>query len=365
MTAWGWTRAPQGGQITLGLVGDTNVQGRDDPASAFGVVLETLHDFDLLMGQLECPLSKPSDDPHLPDISYKQGWKHSDPHMVEGFKQAGFSAVSFASNVTFPPAVAVETAEHLERAGIAHAGGGKDLASARAPAIVKAGAVTVALLSYTSVFWPIEQPATAKSPGVATIKGHTAYQPGRRVLEMPGAPPDIHTWADPDELAAMVDDVKVAKTKADIVIVACHWGLSSEERHVGYQTEIGRAAIDAGADLVYGTHSHMIGGVELYNGRPIFYSLGNFAFDWAKMRGRNLDGLMVRCIAGPGGIAHIGLVPVRRNANNDIAVLDPNTPEGALVVNRLADLSEGLGAKTVLRGNEVMIEAASEAVSVA
>lgn len=365
MTAWGWTRAPHSSQVTLGLVGDTNVQRCDDPASAFVEVMDTLHRFDLLMGQLESPLSKPSDDQQLPDISYKQGWKHSDPTVVEGFKRAGFSAVSFASNVTFPPAVAVETAEHLNRAGIGHAGGGKDLAEARAPAIVEANGVTVALLSYTSVFWPIEQPATAKSAGVATIKGHTAYQPGRRALEMPGAAPEIHTWADPDELTAMVEDVKAAKTEADIVIVACHWGLSSEERHVGYQTEIGRAAIDAGADLVYGTHSHVIGGVELYKGRPIFYSLGNFAFDWSKMRGRNLDGLMVRCIAGRGGIAHVGLVPVRRNADNNIAVLDPDTPDGALVITRLAELSEGLGARLVLRGGEVMIEDAALAASVA
>ncbi|WP_375573233.1 CapA family protein [Ahrensia marina] len=365
MSGWNWTRAPQAGEITLGLVGDTNIQGRGDPASAFMEVMDTLHDLDLLMGQLECPLSKPSDDPLAPDISYKKGWKHSDPLVAEGFKKAGFKAVSFASNVTFPPAVAVETAAHLDRAGIAHAGGGKDWAAARAPAIVESGGVTVALLSYTSVFWPIEQPATAKTPGVATIKGHTAYQPGRRVLEMPGAPPDIHTWADPDELAAMVDDVKAAKAKADIVIVACHWGVSSQEEHVGYQTEIGKAAIDAGADLVYGTHSHMIGGVELYKGRPIFYSLGNFAFDWQKMRGRNLDGLMVRCVVGRQGIAHVGLVPVRRNDDNNIAVLDPHTPEGALVVNRLSELSEGLGARFVLRGNEVMVEADSQVVSVA
>lgn len=365
MTAWAWTRAPHGDEITLGLVGDTNVQGRVDPASAFAEVMETLLDFDLLMGQLECPLSVPSDDPQVPDISYKQGWKHSDPSVVQGFKAAGFDAVSFASNVTFPPAVAVETAEHLDAAGIAHAGGGINLDAARTPAIVKAGDVTVALLSYTSVFWPIEQPATAKTPGVATIKGHTAYQPGRRVLEMPGAMPDIHTWADPDELAAMVQDVQKAKTKADIVIVACHWGVSSQEQHVGYQTEIGKAAIDSGADLVYGTHSHMIGAVELYKGRPIFYSLGNFAFDWQKMRGRNLDGFLVRCVIGRQGIAHVGLVPVRRNADNNVTVLDPSTPEGALVVHRLSELSEGLGARVVLHGGEVMIEADNQAVSLA
>jgi len=365
MTGWNWTRSQQTGEITLGLVGDTNVQGRQDPASAFSEVRETLLGFDLLLGQLECPLSAPSEDPLAPDISFKQGWRHSDPSVVSGFKAAGFKAVSFASNVMFPPSVAVETAKHLDRVGIAHAGGGRNLAEARAPAIVEAGDIKVALLSYTSVFWPIEQPATARSAGVATIKGHTAYQPGRRVLEMPGASPEIHTWADPHELAAMVEDVKAAKAKADVVVVACHWGVSSQEEHVDYQAEIGKAAIDAGADLVYGTHSHMIGGIELYKGRPIFYSLGNFAFDWQKMRGRNLDGLMVRCVIGAGRIAHLGLVPVRRNADNNVAVLDPSSQEGALLIARLAELSDGLGARLITRGGEVIIQQDVEAASVA
>lgn len=361
MTAWSWQRTTRSGELALGIVGDTNLQHREDPASAFRHVMATLNGFDVLMGQLECPLSMPSDDPEQPDISYKAGWRHADPRMVEGLTAAGFDAVSYASNVTFPPRVAVETAAVLDRVGIAHAGGGRNLAEARTPAIVERDGVKIGLLSYTSVFWPIEQPATAKSPGVATIKGHTAYQPGRRVLEMPGAPPEIHTWADPAELALMVADVKALKTNVDIVVVACHWGVSSSEEFVGYQQEIGRAAIDAGADLVYGTHPHKIQAIELYKGVPIFYSLGNFAFDWQKMRGRNLDGLLVRIVLTGSRISHIGFVPVRRGPENDIAILDPASEEGRKVVARTAELSEGLGAELRLVGQEVVVTAADQA----
>lgn len=71
------------------------------------------------------------------------------------------------------------------------------------------------LLSNTSAFWPVEQPATETSPGVATIKAHTGYMPGRRALAMSGAAPEIRTWADPAELAEQQSDIAAAKAEAD------------------------------------------------------------------------------------------------------------------------------------------------------
>ncbi len=355
MSNWIWSQPVGEGAFSLGLVGDTNVQNRRDPASAFGNVMGALRDIDVMIGHLECPLCTPSDDPLAPDISFKDRWRHSDPAMVDGFAAAGFKAMTIASNVAYPPSAVVETVRHLDGAGIAHAGGGRDIAEARAPAIVEHVGMRIALLSYTSVFWPIEQPATERSAGVATIKAHTAYQPGRRVLEMPGAPPDIQTWADRDELDAMVDDVRRARRKADIVIVGCHWGVSSQEEHVAYQREIGQAAIDAGASLVFGAHPHRISGIEVYKGAPIFYSLGNFAFDWEKMAGRNLDGLLVRCIVAGGAITGIGFVPVRRDADNNIAIVDPGSAEGAGMVARIAELSAGLGGRFETRDGEVVL----------
>jgi poly-gamma-glutamate synthesis protein (capsule biosynthesis protein) len=72
---------------------------------------------------------------------------------------------------------------------------------------------------------------------------------------------------------------------ADLVIVAVHWGsppywLSPfQGRMVEYQQPLGRAFIEAGADVVYGHHSHALNGVEVYQGKPIFYSAGNFIFE--------------------------------------------------------------------------------------
>lgn len=350
-----WARAPRRGEITLGIVGDTNVQNRDDPAAAFARVRATLAGIDVMMGQMECPLTAGAGGPG-PDIGFKARWRHSPPDVARGFAEAGFRAVSCASNVAFPPAVAAETARHLDARGIAHAGVGNDLAAARASAIVEAKGLRIALLSRTSVFWPIEQPATEHGPGVATMRGHTAYQPGRRALEMPGADPVIHTWAGPGELAALTADIAAAREQADVVVLAMHWGLSSREDHAAYRTEIGRAAIDAGADLVYGSHSHVLGGAELYRGRPIFYSLGNFAFDWEKMRGRHRDGLLVRAVAGRDWIAHVALGPCRRNDENDVEVLSAAHGEGTRIAETVLRLSDGLGAGLSIAGDEIVLK---------
>ncbi len=355
MGRWTWHTPAGEGQVSIGLVGDTNIQERDDPASAFVHVIDTLRDFGALIGQWECPLTVAPPPEGVPDIVFKPRWRHSRPEMAGALTEAGFKAVSIASNVTYPPAAAAETAAHLARIGVGHAGAGRNRAEARAPACFAAGGLRFALLSYTSVFWPVEQPAGEASPGVATIMAHTAYAPGRRALEMPGAPPEIRTWADPGELDEMVRDVHEAARVADVVVVGCHWGVSSQETIVAYQQEIARAAIDAGARIVFGTHPHKIQGVEIYKGAPIFYSLGNFAFDWEKMRERHLDGLLVRCLADRSGVVQTSLVPVRRDAENNVRLLDPSASAGADIARRVLELSRPFGTRFDVAGAEVRV----------
>ena len=60
---WTWSQQSEPGDVTLILVGDTNIQGREDPAGAFKYVYQTLNSGDVVFGQLEGPLSPPSDDP--------------------------------------------------------------------------------------------------------------------------------------------------------------------------------------------------------------------------------------------------------------------------------------------------------------
>jgi poly-gamma-glutamate synthesis protein (capsule biosynthesis protein) len=81
------------------------------------------------------------------------------------------------------------------------------------------------------------------------------------------------------DLAAAEKFVKDAEEKADIVIINIHWGTEYEHQFNKHQQSVGRAFIDSGADVIIGHHPHVVQGMEIYQGKPIFYSLGNFIFD--------------------------------------------------------------------------------------
>ena len=355
--AWTWSEDAGADDVTLILVGDTNVQNRKDPPEVFRRVMPTLRDADVLFGQLEGPLSPPPADPNVRSIEHKERWRHSDPRMVEAFQAAGFDAVACASNVCYPPAAALDSIATLDKAGIKHCGAGPDLAAARTPAVVDAKGTRFGFLSYTSVFWPTGHAATATAGGCATIKAYTAYQPDRRALEMPGADPIIVTFPDPGELAAMQDDVARLRDQVDVVVVSCHWGVSSSTVTVDYQRAIGQAAVEAGADIVFGHHPHVIQGAELHAGKPVFYSLGNFAFDWEKMRGRNLDGLLLRVLVRNKKVQDVAVVPVMRGDDNLIAIEDPSASAGSAIVDAFAERSRRFGTDIVRRGADLVLRA--------
>lgn len=334
-------------QVLL-VIGDTNIQNRADPGSAFAHARETLSSADMIFAHLEGPLAEPSTDPAYPDIPHKRGWRHSGRAVGPALKAAGYDAVSCASNVWFPATAALASVRVLDEVGIAHCGAGATLAEARKPAIIERDGLRIGFLSYTSVFWPSNHAAGPLTPGCATIRAYESFQPSLRSVEMPGGDPIVRTFADPQELEAMRADVRALRGEVDLVMLSCHWGVSARQEPVDYQKEIARAAIDAGADMVFGHHPHEVQGAETYRGRPIFYSLGNFAFDWDVMRGRHLDGILLRCTIRNNALARIEVLPVRRDAQNDIRVHAAGSPEGADILGRFARLSGKLADGVVL-----------------
>ena len=77
----------------------------------------------------------------------------------------------------------------------------------------------------------------------------------------------------------MVSEITAMKEAgADLIIFAPHWGAEGYYTPNNVQEEAGRAAIDAGAHIVYGSHPHVLQPIEEYNGGIIYYSLGNFCF---------------------------------------------------------------------------------------
>src|SRR5262245_5921489 len=130
---------------------------------------------------------------------------------------------------------------------------------------------------------------------------HAGIPPANR----PGIPPAIVTWADPAYLADFCKDIAALRPKVDVLVASCHWGLGREP--LQYMTEIGRAAIDAGADVVVGHGPHYSLPVELYKGRPIYYGLGNLCFKTGHLgrRHENWIGMVAKCCSRTEGAALI------------------------------------------------------------
>jgi len=120
-----------------------------------------------------------------------------------------------------------------------------------------------------------------------------------------------------------------------------------------YEKQLAHAAIDAGADIVYGHGSHVLQGVEVYEGKPVMYCLGNFATDWIRMR-PNKEGMVARVVVQGKHVARVSLVPVTRDGDhNNVQMLDPSDGEGARLLQKVKDLSAG--APLRIDGQEVVL----------
>jgi poly-gamma-glutamate synthesis protein (capsule biosynthesis protein) len=194
----------------------------------------------------------------------------ADPDHVAAIRRAGFAAVTLAGNHIADCGAGgiADTRAALHAAGIAHCGAGADLDSARAPCFIEHAGGRMAVLSYNCV-GPEESWATATRAGCAPLRVNTAD--GSPIS--PRAP--LQT-PDDDSLAAMAADIRRARQAAQWIAVALHKGIvHTPAKLAPYERAVAHAAIDAGADIVVGHHAHIVRGIELHRGKPIFHGLGN------------------------------------------------------------------------------------------
>jgi poly-gamma-glutamate synthesis protein (capsule biosynthesis protein) len=272
----------------------------------------------------------------------------SAPGLVRTYTISGFDVVSLANNhvMNFGPEGMVQTIEILDKAGIAHCGGGADLESAHRPAIVERNGKRYAFLSYTSVFTPGFE-AGIDRPGMAVVKIDANYRIPKRLHEVPGMPFDTDTRPNQQHADRVADDIRRAKSQSDAVIVSWHWGVSMLYQHlIPYQKTLGRLAVDAGANLVVGHHPHTIQGIELYKGKPIAYSLGHCGFDMESSSSTE-DSILLEVALTRNGLGEASVVPL---AN---AVVQPKIAEGdeaRLTLDWVERLSRPLG--TLIEGRQ-------------
>ncbi len=170
------------------------------------------------------------------------------PALTRALAEAGVNVVSLANNhiLDCGRAGVLETLEVLESWRIAAVGAGMNSAAAHRPRIVHAGGKSLAFLAY---YWN-ERCGAAQ--------------------ELPGAALDA-----PDRIAA---DILHVRPMVDHIIVSFHWGVAYDRTPSEDDRWKARLAIDCGADAVIGSHPHVVQPFEIHRNRPIFYSLGNFAF---------------------------------------------------------------------------------------
>ena len=316
---------------TMILTGDLNFLQVSDPSVPFARIADRLREADLVFGNLECCLADPP-----PGYSFEREGFYAGPQAGEALKHGGFHAVGCANNVTYGADQIRTSLTRLDDLGIKHTGAGLDRPAARAPIVMERGGVRFGFLQYTSVFWPSGQAAGEGSPGVATIRAHTAYQP--KVANRAGVPPIILTSADDHDLEEFSSDIASLKGQADVVVSSHHWGQAEEV--LQYQRQIAHVAVEAGADIVLGHGVHYPLAIEVFKEKPIFYGVGCFSFhtghhgrvfgDWV--------GLMVRVILEDGKVAQVTCSPVRHNERNETLIR--SVQEEREAIERLVKLSQ-------------------------
>jgi poly-gamma-glutamate synthesis protein (capsule biosynthesis protein) len=246
-------------------------------------------------------------------------WPYGTKAIARNLRTLGFTFVSLANNHAIDYGVdgLRQTVQILDLAGLLHAGAGEDLAQAGSPVDVGRAPKRVAMLA-VAVSASAESRATSSRgeilgrPGVnplryvpdVTVDARTfailkrlSAKPGDDQLIVSGntikkgSQTAVEMVADEGDTKRILDQVRAARTDANVVILMVHGhepGNGSPEP-AEFLKRFARAAIDAGASMVIGQGPHQLRGIEVYKNGVIFYSLGNFAFDFSQIDPRSQD----------------------------------------------------------------------------
>jgi len=203
------------------------------------------------------------------------------PETVSFLLDQGADIVSLANNHAYDhgPDALLDTFDTLNEAGIPYVGAGHNIDEAEKPVYFIAGGMKIAFVSATQIersLPPDTKEATETEPGVL------------RTLE-------------PERFLSVI---RKAEDNSDFVIVYVHWGSENVNKYEAAQTELAKAYVEAGADLIIGDHPHVLQGIEYINDTPVFYSLGNYWFS-----SKTLDNCLVEAVIKDKSIETLQFIP--------------------------------------------------------
>jgi poly-gamma-glutamate capsule biosynthesis protein CapA/YwtB (metallophosphatase superfamily) len=327
--------------ITLALTGDVmlgrgvaeSLDHRMRPEEPWGDVRPLLDDADLRIINLECAVTD-NEQPwtRTPKVFHFR----APPSAIETLRTARIDACSLANNHTmdFEEQGLLDTLEHLDAAGIRHAGAGRNREEAADTAVLAVPSDPtrrVALLAFTDNEPPFA--AGADWPG-------TNYLP---------------VSLQPDVLLRVEKAVATLREMGvETVIFSNHWGPNMVRRPRELFRRFARAVIDRGADIFYGHSAHVFQGVEIYRGKPIIYDTGDFIDDYAiDPRMRNDWSFLFRVSLEEGGFQRLELTPVKLSyARVDLA----KGGEREKILDRMERLSAEMGTVFARHAGTLVLE---------
>jgi len=272
-------------ELSLAAVGDVMLSrtvadkiNRYGNSYPFLGVNRWLSETDVVFGNLETPLT-----PGRRILPNEMVFR-SDPALASVLNNYNFSLLSLANNHTmnFGDEGIRSTFLSFRSAGLDYVGAGENFLAAVQPKYLESQGIKLAFLAYNdSDVVPQSYAADEETPGTVFM-----------------------------DVAVMTEAVRRAKQEADFVIVSIHSGQEYADQHNQRQEDFSKAAIDSGAELVIGHHPHVIQDIEVYKGKLIFYSLGNFIFDqmWSEEVRQSLG---LKIYFTPEGISRAHLYPFR------------------------------------------------------
>jgi poly-gamma-glutamate synthesis protein (capsule biosynthesis protein) len=365
---------------TLLATGDL-ILDEPDPDYYFDLVRATLRAADIVVGHVEVPFTlQRQATPSIPLDA-------RDPAKLGALRRAGVSVASLAANHLYDEGrIGVQdTLEGLCQQQIIPFGAGMTLEEARRPAYLDCNGLRFGFLSFNCV-GPKESWAGPSKAGGAYVHVLTHYELDHAT---PGGPPTTFTGAEAESLELMKADIARARAQCDVLSVSLHKGtVHTPGLVVAYEKQIARAAVDAGADLVIGHHAHILRGIEIYKGRPIYHGLGNFVTvthalspdaatdpnDWA-LRRIKLFGfapdpetpeypfhpesrttVLARAVVSDSGAIQARFIPVEINRRSQPEIVGRDV-RGAAVLGYVERISRqaGFGTRFAWDGDEVVV----------
>lgn len=285
----------------------------EDYGSIFNNFLPLIKESDIAITNLECPVTESSEKIKKTGPNLK-----AHPKSAEALVFSGFNLVTLANNHIMDYGVAGldSTMETCSKSGIDYIGVGSNLEEARKPFYKEIDGIKLAFINFCENEW-------------ATTEGQT-----------PGA--------NPLNPVANYYDIKEAKANADHVIVIVHGGHEHYSLPSPRMQETYRFFVDAGASAVVSHHTHCFSGFEVYNNAPIFYSLGNFVFDWNNKRNSSWNiGYAVQLEVASDSIKF--LIHPYRQGDIQPGVLLLTTQENEEFMKEISQLNIFIGNKILLQ----------------